>query len=166
MKRCLFLCLVLAILLCLCSCSKTLHGTAALVEKAREELPIADAESIELRYAGQCVKDETALVWFISGNEYQSHYYLPMECEIIGEDAYKFARTYKPIDRGGDIAVLQWQGGYAFCINNPECALVRITDGTGTREERVEKNACPYIFYNSLIPAEYLFLDSQGNEIS
>lgn len=165
MKRLIAVMLSIFLLLCLAGCGQTLRGTDALIEKAREEIPIADAENTQIRYAGLCAKDHLALIWFVSGNDYQAHYYLPMECEIVGQDTYRFVRTYKPMDRGADIAVLQWNGGYAFCINDPQCAAVRITDADGTREECIEKGQYPYIFYNSLIPAEYTFLDCDGNEL-
>lgn len=157
--------LIICLLLSVCGCQQTIKGTNALIEKAREEIPLADAENLEITYAGLCAKDDLALIWFISGNEYQAHYYLPMECVIVGDNEYTFERTYKPMDRGRDIAVLQWNGGYAFLINNPDCSTVRITDNTGTRDIAIEKEAYPYIFYSSLIPSEYLFLDAEGNEI-
>lgn len=111
------------------------------------------------------MKEDIALIWFISGNEYQAHYYLPMECNIIGENEYTFERVYKPMERGMDIAVLQWKGGYAFLVNNPKCAAIRITDYAGTRNIAIAKDAYPYITYKKLIPSEYLFLDAEGNEL-
>lgn len=163
------------LLLCLCAlifafassgCKQKLQGMEELVEKAREVIPIAQAESMEIRYAGLCAEEGNALIWFISGNEYQAHCYLPMECEILGENEYAYTRTYKPMERGLDIAVLQWQGGYSFLINNPNCKTVRITQSDGTVKEFCnEKNVYPYLFYYDAIPAEYVFLDEQGKEL-
>ena len=159
--------LLLSLLCCfLAGCTTTYHGTADLIEKAREELPIADADTIELSYAGQCAREDMALAWFISGNSYQAHYYLPISFHIVGDNAYTFHHTYKPINRAMDIAVLHWNGGCSFLINNPECTAVRITDDTGTYEITIEKGAYPYVFYRDLLPSEYIFLDSDGNEIS
>lgn len=159
------LCLALCVTFTLLECQPTLEGTDALIEKAREEIPVADSENIDINYAGLCAKEDSALIWFISGNEYQSHYYLPMECKIVGKDAYTFERVYKPIERGIDIAVLQWQGGYAFLVNNPDCKTIRITDNTGTHDISIEKDAYPYIHFNNLIPSEYFFLDADGKVI-
>lgn len=157
--------MIVAYLFALCGCQETLKGTDALIEKAREEMPIADAENIEITYAGLCAKDDSVLVWFVSGNENQGHTYLPMECYIVGRNEYQFVRTYNPMDRGLDIAVLQWKGGYSFIINNTNCKTVRIIDNSGTHDVAIEKDAYPFVFYNDLPPNEYYFLDANGNEI-
>ena len=79
--------IVAACLLCLslASCAKTYKGTDELMEKAREEIPVSDSDTIDMQYAGMCKADDKAIVWFISGNEYQAHYYLPMEVKIKGD---------------------------------------------------------------------------------
>ena len=136
-----------------------------MIEKAREEIPVSDADTIEMQYAGLCGNDDTVLIWFISGNEYQKHYYLPMECNVVGKDEYTFVRTFKPMERGEDIVVLQWKSGYCFLINNTDCSTVEITDNSGTREIDIEKDTYPYIVFNELVPTEYLFLDADGNEL-
>lgn len=76
---------------------ETLKDTDELIEKAREEIPLAHAEEMEIRYAWVSSKEDSALIWFISGNEYQAHYYLPMECTLRDENEYKFERVHKPI---------------------------------------------------------------------
>ena len=73
MKRIIVSILVLSMAIALCGCQKTLKGTDALIEKAREEIPIADAENTDIAYAGLCGKEDLALIWFVSGNEYQAH---------------------------------------------------------------------------------------------
>jgi len=57
----------------LMGCTKIYHGTDELMEKARQEIPISDADTIEMRYAGMCGDDDRAIAWYISGNEYQAH---------------------------------------------------------------------------------------------
>ena len=146
--------------------SKIYKGTDALISKAREELPVSDADTIELQYAGLCGKEDEVLIWFISGNEYQTHYYLPIGFNVVGEDEYTFIRTFKPVERAIDIAVLQWKGGYSFIINNPKCVAIEITDNSGTHKISIEKGTYPYVFYNNLLPSEYAFLDKDGNEIN
>ncbi len=151
----------------LCGCAKQYHGIDELTAKARKELPISDAAAVDLQYAGMCTADDKALVWFILGNEYQEHYYLPMEVKITGTDQYSFVQTYKPIiDQAQDIAVLNWNRGFAFVINNPNCVSVKITDENGTHEETIDSESYPYVFYEPMIPSEYLFLDSDGNELN
>ena len=109
MKREMAVFLIITMVLSLSACGKTLKGTDGLIEKAREEIPISDSDTIDLQYAGMCGNDNRAIAWFISGNEYQKHYYLPMEVEVKEDAAeYTFIRTYKPIDdRIGDIAYIQ-----------------------------------------------------------
>lgn len=137
-----------------------------LIEKAREEIPVSDADTIDMQYAGMCSIDDTALVWFISGNAYQTHYYLPMEVEIKDEAEYAYVRTYKPMSNLMDTAVLNWNRGYAFVVNNPDCVAVKITDETGTYEETIEKDAYSYVFFCSSIPSEYIFMDAEGNALN
>ena len=168
MKKIIGVLLLSVFCLSLVGCSKTYHGTDELIEKARKEIPIADADTIEMQYAGMYAKGDRAIAWFISGNEYQAHYYLPMEIEIKDNGAnYTFVHTYKPMDRSEDIAVLLWNQEYVFLINNPDCATVRITDTQGEHETNIEKNAYPYVFGYGPIPDsfEYTFLDKKGNEL-
>ena len=123
--------IVLIFILCagMAGCAKTYHGTDELLEKAREEIPISESDTIDIQYAGMCKKGSTAIAWFISGDEYQKHYYLPMEIEIKNNgENYTFVHTYKPItDQCSDVATVNWQGGYAFLINNPKVSAVKMT---------------------------------------
>ena len=126
MKR--ITCILLTCILCfsISGCTKTYKGTDELIEKAREEIPVSDADTIDMQYGGMCTVDDTALVWFISGNQYQTHYYLPMEVEIKGEAEYAYVRTYKPMSPFMDIAVLNWNRGYAFIVNNPNYEELKV----------------------------------------
>ena len=162
---------VMIALLCISftGCAKTYHGTDELIEKARKEIPIADAW-VDMEYVGMCVKGDKAIAWFISGNEYQAHYYLPMEVEIMDNGAnYEFIHTYKPMRRAEDIAVLLWHDSYVFLVNNPACVEIRITDEQNVHEFKIEKDAYPYsciIELSELASSfEYTFLDKDGNEI-
>ena len=165
MKKALSLLLVICLLFALTGCRRVMHGTDDLIEKAREIIPVADAENIEITYAGLIGDDDDALIWFVSGNEYQAHYYLPMECKIVGKDAYTFVHEHKPIDRGTDIVALQWNGGYAFLVNNPKCTTIRIINITGTHDISIKEGTYPFVYYNELLPSEYYFLDAEGKEI-
>lgn len=173
MKKIISLLLSLALFLSLVGCAGTYHGTDELIEKAREEIPISDAATTDIQFAGGHVQDKNALFWFVSGDEHQAHYYLPMEVEIKHESQYKFVRTYEPLDGSPkDIAVLLWNNSYLFLINNPACTAIRITDENGTYEKTIEKDAYPYVFSCSSkpefspIPADYVFLDADGNELA
>lgn len=166
MKRIIYIILTCILCFSLAGCTKTYKGTDGLIEKAREEIPISDADTMDIQYGGMSVIDDKALVWFISGNQYQAHSYLPMEVKIKGEAEYAYVRTYKPMSRLIDTAVLNWNHGYAFIVNNPKCVSVKITDETGTHEEMIGKDDYPYVFYCSSVPSEYIFIDAEGNEIN
>lgn len=169
MKKMMVLLWALVCMLGLAGCSqKNYSGTDELMKKARKEIPISDADTIDMQYAGMCGVDNKAIVWFISGNEYQTHYYLPMEIETKENcTEYVFVHTHKPmIDRASDVAIVNWNQGYAFLINNPEIATVQMTLQNGeVVEEVIQKGTIPYTFYVPFIPSEYVFLDVEGNEV-
>ena len=152
------------LLLCLlASCSSTLKGTDALMEKARQELAVSDAETIELQYAGQCESGDAVLMWFISGNAYQAHSYLPMECQVTGPEEYRFVRTYRPMEPGRDIAALDWKDGYCFVVNAAQCTTIEIRDRTGTH--KIAVTAYPFVYFHPCQPSRYRFLDATGEEL-
>ena len=168
MKKLISILLIALLCFSLVGCAKTYQGYDGLIEKAREEIPISEASTTEIKIAGSIdMEDGTCLVWFVTGNEYQAHYYAPIEFKQLkkNDDKYEFVKIYKPLDRGDDIAVLNWKRGSAFIVNNSECVAVRITDDNGTHEEQIGSNKYPWIFYCESIPTEYVFLDTQGNEL-
>lgn len=140
-----------------------MYDEADYIEKARQEFSIFDAENIEMKFIGEITEGGNALLWFVSGNEYQAHNYLPMSCSITEDGGRVFERTYKTLDRGTDIVVVDWCNGYAFCVNNPKCKTIKIDDYSGVQE--IEVTEYPFIYYNSLLPREYFFLDDNGEEI-
>jgi hypothetical protein len=131
-------------------------------------LPLADAGTIDLTYAGLCGTEDTAIAWFIAGNAHQTRYYLPLEVEIKpGRAEYVYLHTHKPLtDRAQDVAVVILSQGYAFLIHNPAVASVKMTiPGGKIYEETIPTDALPYAFYVPFAPEEYLFLDAQGNAV-
>ena len=155
-------CLMISLLFA--GCSQVYTGTEGLIQKAREEIPIADAQTVPLVIAGSSQAEGNLLFWFISGGTYQSHSYTPIEFFPKGNDRYTFVKTYTPLERGMDIAVLQWKEGYSFLINNPACTSLHLQmpDGT-TRDIPVEE--IPFVYYTAL-PSTYTFLDAEGNPLS
>lgn len=168
MKKMFLMVLSFGLLFSLVGCKETLTAPEGLIAKAREEIPVADADTIDIQIVGSVEKENgNSLVWFMSGNEYQAHYYLPMECILKDSDKYEYVRVGKPFEQGMDIVVYKWQGGYAFLVNNEDCKSVQITDETGTYTiEITEENLYPFIFYQEVIPSDYKFLDASGNELN
>lgn len=135
-----------------------------LIELARKELNIVDAEKAELTLAGIVTDKNEALVWFISGKN--NNTYHVVECNIVGEGEYTFGRAFNAgvVERGQDIRVLvEWHNGYCFFVNNPECKTIKIEDYAGVKE--IEVTEYPFVYYNSLLPGEYFFLNENGEEI-
>ena len=164
MKRMVSILLLLVMALSFTGCERVLYDEADFIARARKEFPIADAETAEIAYIGETVKGDKALMWFMSGNEYQAHQYVPIRCAITDDGGRRFEHAYNTIERGMDIAVLvDWYGGYAFCVNNPKCKTIQIDDYSGVKE--IEVTHYPFIYYNSLLPREYFFLDENGEEV-
>lgn len=165
MRRILVISIMLMLLLC--SCTKTYNGHDGLVEKAREEISLADIENVEIMIAGSIDIDNRSLVWFVTGNEYQAHSYFPMEFEVSEKDPsqFKFVKAYKAYERGLDVWVYPWEG-YTFLINNPKCEKLLLDFGDGTSEEIViDSSMLPQIYYTEKEPKEYTFVDADGKEI-
>lgn len=168
MKKILFTLITIVLLFSLVGCKNTLTAPDGLIAKAREEIPIAEADTIDIKIVDSIEKEDgNSLIWFMSGNEYQTHYYLPMECILKDNDKYEYVRVGKPVERGMDIVVYEWQGGYAFLINNEECKGIQITDGTGTHTIEISEDSFyPFTFYQKIVPLEYIFFDAAGNELN
>ena len=140
------------------------YGEEGLIEKAREEIPVADADTIEIVIVGKSVDGDSELYWFRSGNEYQYHRYTPIEFTNLGDGKYRFVKTYNPIDRGMQIRALQWNGGYSFLIDNEKCAYLELTyPEVNPTVTVIPVDSVPFVYYSSVMPAEYNFLDAEGN---
>jgi len=167
MKKRTLIC-VLSAVLCLIAViavrSSKITGYDGLIAKARKEIKLAEADTIEMTIAGKStINRNTHLFWFITGNAYQMNRCHPMEFIELENDEYRFVKTYNPIPRGQDIYVLLWHDGYSFCVNNPKCKTIRIDDYAGVKEIAVTE--CPFVYYNALLPREYTFLDENGEEV-
>jgi len=166
MKKSLLLILALIMTLSLTGCEKVMHTEEDFIARVRKEINSPDADTMEVQYIGALVYErEEALLWFMTGNEYQAHRLIPMQCTLAKDGGYVFKHAPLPLDRGEDIVVLPGHGigGYAFCINNPDCKTLRIEDVSGVTE--VEVTEYPFIYYNPLLPGEYTFLDADGNAL-
>ena len=132
-----------------------------LIDKARSEIPISNADTIELSMVGYSSHETNRLIWFVSGNAYQSRTYTPIEFVEVGTDQFEFVKTYKPIDRITDISALMWKDGYSFIINNENCCGIIITDSTGN-SDIITVEELPFVYYYQGIPSEYTFVDENG----
>lgn len=157
---------VLAFVLFLCSCGKTVEGHDGLIEKAREEIPLADIENMDIAIAGSVDVDGYSLIWFIAGNEYQKQSYFPMEFKIAEnqKDKFEFVKAYKAYDCGQDIAAYPWNG-YVFLVNNDSCRKIVLDYEDNSREEIDIAGKLPFLYSTDKALKGYYFLDEKGNEI-
>lgn len=162
MKKFVAFCYALVCVFVLSGCSDRITGDEGLVNKAREEISVSEAETVELIIAGNTTIDGSCLYWFVSGNQNQAHVYMPIEFMITGTDEYEFVKTYKPIERVADISALMWNDGYSFVINNENCCQISITTSSGSIEE-ITVESVPFVYYYDDIPDDYCFMDSDGN---
>lgn len=164
MKKILSLLFLLLCLLALSGCRETIKGNNGLIEKAREEISISNADTVDITIAGCSSVANNNLVWFISGNDNQAHTYTPIEFSITDTDEYRFIKTYKPIERTPDIAVLLWNEGYSFLINNISCGYIRMEYSSGSIKD-IAVESIPFVYYSDEIPTEYSFLDTDKNPL-
>lgn len=142
-----------------------IEGEEELIEKAREEIPIAESDTIALQIAGKAVEGDAELIWFKSGNEYQYNRYTPIEFTALGDDKYRFVKTYKPIERGENIWVQYWYDNFVVLVDNPDCERMEIQYADGT-EEVIPVEEVPFVYSTRYFSGEYIFLDGEGNPLS
>lgn len=145
--------------------SSKIVGDEGLIAKARKEIDnLADIDTIDIVIAGKSTTNRNNhLFWFITGNEYQMHRYIPMEFTELENSEYKFVHKHSALKRGQDIYVLMWHDGYSFIVNNPNCKSIRILGYAGETQVAVEQ--IPFVYYYPGLPSEYSFLDEDGNTL-
>ena len=165
-KKILILLAVLLALTCLITYavrSSRIVGHDGLIEKARKEIKnLADIETIEMTVAGKStIGGDHHLFWIITGNQYQTHSYYPMEVLETDEDIYKLVHMHNGgHQRGQDICFEFFGWGYSFLINNPNCKSLVIG------ETVIPVTEIPFVYYYPFNPGEYYFLDAAGNELN
>ena len=140
--------------------SSKIIGEDGLIAKARKEIKnLAGVESVEMVVAGKSTGNNNRhLFWIITGNEYQSHSYYPLEVIENEKGEYEFVHLHNVAhQRGQDIYFEYFGWGYSFIINNPKCKSIVIG------EKVVPVTEIPFVYYHPLPPGEYYFLDADGN---
>lgn len=170
-KRILAAAMVLAALLSLVGCVQVTEpdqgrGKAYLLAVARRESGQEDA-TIEM--VGQASEREKMLLWFMFTAADGERTYSAIEFEVLDTSAidgnlYRFVHTYKPRERGEDIRVCEWDGGYSILINHPDCRYLELTYGDA-KPQLVDIYQVPTAFSADPIPDEYRFLDEDQKEL-
>lgn len=165
MKKVFYIIMALLIAFSLSGCGGKTVGEQGLIAKAREEINVADANTIDIEIAGVSEVDDNMLFWFVTGNEYQKHGYYPIAFHRVGEEQYEFIHTHKAFDRAYEIYVVQWNDGYSFLVNNENCKSIVLTNAAG-ETETVEVGELPFVYYYHELPeGGYSFLDANGEEL-
>lgn len=166
MKKAISIILSVILAFSLFGCAKAVSGDEELIKIARQEIPVSDAETIDMEIVGRVDKETASLVWFKTGNEYQAHGYYPIEFNKTNENKLNFSHLYTSYDRDEDIGVSLWNNGYCFLVNNEDCKTILIEFPNGTKTE-ISVDTLPFVYYYENAPKnfEYKFLDINGNEL-
>ncbi|MBE6007631.1 MAG: hypothetical protein E7235_00335 [Lachnospiraceae bacterium] len=167
MKKTIIFVLSVIMMLSFSACGNTMKGEEGIIEKARKEVPLADAEDMEIKIIGSHYLGDKYLFWLMTGNEYQHNRYFVMETDIKDEDEYEFVKLYEPMDRGMDIRALYYtcmgdnvlDTYYLFMVNNEDCVKM-VLNG-----EEINIESHPFVYKYKEFEGEYIFLDKDGNEI-
>lgn len=164
MKKGLWILLAIFLVLPFSACERAIEGDAALIEKAREEIPLADIENTEISIAGTIDADNLRLVWFVTGDENQEHSYFPLEFEKKDGDKLTFAKVYPAYTFGRGLAAYPWHG-YTFLIDQPKCKSLALRYADGSEEVIEVGEELPFVFSTPETLTAYFFLDENGEEI-
>ncbi len=140
--------------------STLLRNTDDLINIAREVIPVADKETIDITYVDMYVVNNEAIHLFYSGNENQDHIYLALQCDIVRENLYRLKKSHVMLERAEDIAIYRDGLNYLLLVNNTNCQTINVNDKAVT----IPKDEYPFIYYQTQL-YDYSFLDYNGNEL-
>lgn len=164
MKKILSTTVLIILILSMAGCKKTASNNEDFIQIAREEIPVADAETIDIQIIASVDKDNRSFVCYMTGNETQSRSYYALEFKNKGNARYEFVKLYKSMERGSDIYIQSWRDGYVFIVNNDACMNIQLSYPEG-ETQLIEVGKLPFLHYAEPTPLEYKFLDSEGNII-
>lgn len=145
-------------------CERRYDKPEELINTIRKESSFSSDKTDKIVYAGASTDDNSQLLWYIMGNDMYNLKYIPAQCYLTSENELIFVQTFKPMNRGENISVLQWNGGYSFIVNNPDCVQIKIRKGYEIKEIPVTQY--PFVYYYDFIPNEYDFIDNNGNVLT
>lgn len=159
------ICLLLPLSL-VAGCHKTAAGNDGLIRIARKEIPVADADTIDIKIVGFVDKGQSSLICLMTGGESQGHDYFAIEFRRLDRDRFEFISTYPMAQRGTDIRTLLWGNMYVLMVNNTACRHIQMISGDG-KTKLTEVGALPFLYGTEpVFPLEYEFLDADGNQLN
>lgn len=153
--------IILTSVMFLCACERKYSTPDKMIDVIRNESHYSVSEADTIYFAGECRKENYALLWYIIGNDPYNLEYVPAECYITMDNEYIFNQIYSPVDKRENISVFQWHNGYSFLINNPNCKKLVVRRGTDIIELNITQY--PFVYYSTLLPDKYDFYDKDGN---
>lgn len=141
--------------------SQILKTDDDLIAKLSSEVNINNIGSITI--IDRVLQDDTALFWFVVENNYYA-----MNCEILGENKYRFAKIEELSYYTKDI-VFTTIDNESFLINDERCINIQIIDNQTSEETTIPVETMPYVFrwleYNKPLQVSLAFLDADGNDL-
>ena len=136
----------------------------------RQEHEFSEDNNTIISYAGEFVKDESALLWFVFQKNYYI-YYEAVECQILKNGGYLLKTIYRPNGSfAPNIVHLDWKGEEVILINHPDCRAIVYSDGDGNivSETKLSSSDIPYLFLLQYPanPMTFTFKDAEGKSLS
>lgn len=139
-----------------------LNSDDVLIAAVREFLDEQIHEDTKIAPLGFVRKDNWLLYWFCIGDD-AYHSYITGEFAITKTGRLHPIGFHKPINRGGDVASIQWSEGYSFLVNSSNCTAIELVTSEGI--EVIKVDTIPFVYYLDCIPFSYRFLDETMEEI-
>lgn len=175
MKKGFFGILLLTFLLLFSGCAGTVKTEEEMLTLARKEIPLSDAETIDMEIVGRIDEKEETLLIIKTGNEFQSNGFYPVSFKQQ-KNAYRLSHVYRlgMSETANSCFTYLWKDSYVILVANEDCVTILITNELG-EEETVAVNSIPFLYQDKNAfddlnndgesKVEYLFLDNSGKEL-
>lgn len=161
---------ILGFVFILSGCMRSVKTESEMIDLIREEIPLSDAETVQMQSAGRIDMDDQTLLIIKTGGEYNKHSYFPAVFDKKGS-----SYTLDHISKNGmdNCSLYRWKNGYVIFTDNEYCADIRIRYESG-EEKNLDINSIPFIYYDEYqtdsnddgeITVHYEFLDENGSII-
>lgn len=167
--------ILLGLVLCLSGCAPCAEDETGMVELARAQLPLSQAETLPVELVGRIDREDRSLLLIRTGGEQQRQSYFPVSYQRRG-DGYRLEHLARAgmYERGEGLYSYNWQEGYVFLVDNEDCAQLWLKDELGN-ERTVPVDGLPFVYYvedvfqdldgDGRSKLEYAFLNQKGEEL-
>ena len=171
MKRIRSVICVFMLVLSLCGCGSTVRSMDDMLQVITTQEHVTG----DLQATGMVERENYTFVAAVSGQTEQESRFYAAEFSNLGDGTYSFAKMVPLTACGWQNAFCRWKDGYVFICNNNDAACLQVkiypADGeSSTHTLDVEKTPWVYFYQlpdlNQGYRGEFVFLDSEGNEIA